>query len=175
MTLCAVALGLFALARHEGLAVARAQTTAVTGAVLLQALYLLACRSLTRPNRELGRWSNPSVYAGIAGVLALQALFVFAPFMHGLRIRPLGGPSSCGRGRPRVCRSPGPKSAGDGGARGPALRNRTLGRPSRRRPSPPLARWAPRAGRRRLVGGRSADRVGVAAAAHGIPDGVSRR
>ena len=61
---------------------ARAQTTAVTGAVVLQALYLLACRSLTRPNRELGHWSNPSVYAGIAVVLVLQALFVFAPFMH---------------------------------------------------------------------------------------------
>jgi calcium-translocating P-type ATPase len=81
-TLTAVALGLFELARHEDLSVARAQTTAVTGAVMLQALYLLACRSLTRPNRELGRWSNPSVYAGIAVVLVLQALFVFAPFMQ---------------------------------------------------------------------------------------------
>ena len=50
--------------------------------MVLQAWYLLACRSLTRPNRELGRWSNPSVYAGIAIVLVLQALFVFAPFMQ---------------------------------------------------------------------------------------------
>ena len=41
--------------------------------------YLLACRSLTRPNRELGHWSNPSVYVGIGVVLVLQALFVFAP------------------------------------------------------------------------------------------------
>ncbi len=81
-TLTAVTLGLFELARHEHLSVARAQTTAVTGAVVLQALYLLACRSLTRPNRELGHCSNPSVYAGIAVVLALQALFVFAPFMQ---------------------------------------------------------------------------------------------
>jgi magnesium-transporting ATPase (P-type) len=81
-TLTAVALGLFWLARHEDLSIARAQTTAVTGAVFLQALYLLACRSLTRPNRELGRWSNPSVYAGIALVLVLQALFVFAPFIQ---------------------------------------------------------------------------------------------
>lgn len=82
VTLTAVAIGLFLLARHENLSVARAQTTAVTGAVILQALYLLACRSLTRPNRELGRWSNPSVYAGIAIVLVLQALFVYAPFMQ---------------------------------------------------------------------------------------------
>jgi magnesium-transporting ATPase (P-type) len=81
-TLTTVALALFALARHEDLDLARSQTTAVTGAVMLQALYLLACRSLTRPNRELGRWSNPSVYAGIAIVLALQALFTYTPFMQ---------------------------------------------------------------------------------------------
>jgi magnesium-transporting ATPase (P-type) len=90
VTLTTVALGLFALehSRQLGMgvadevALARAQTTAVTGAVLLQALYLLSCRSLTRSNRELGWWSNPSVYAGIAVVLALQAAFVAAPFMH---------------------------------------------------------------------------------------------
>ena len=52
--------------------------------MLLQALYLIACRSLTRPNREIGHWSNPTVYAGIAAVLALQALFVFAPFMQSI-------------------------------------------------------------------------------------------
>jgi calcium-translocating P-type ATPase len=90
VTLTAVALTLFALERARQLdalaapdvALARAQTTAVTGAVLLQAFYLLACRSLTRPNREIGRWSNPFVYVGIGVVVALQALFVFAPFMH---------------------------------------------------------------------------------------------
>ncbi len=82
VTLTAVALGLFALARANDLSVPEAQTTAVTGAVALQAFYLLACRSLTRSNRELGRWSNPLVYAGIAAVAGLQALFVFAPFMQ---------------------------------------------------------------------------------------------
>jgi magnesium-transporting ATPase (P-type) len=82
VALTAVALGLFELARHTGLTVAESQTTAVTGAVLLQAWYLIACRSLTRPNRELGYWSNPSVYAGIGAVLGLQALFVYAPFMQ---------------------------------------------------------------------------------------------
>jgi magnesium-transporting ATPase (P-type) len=82
IALTAVALGLFEAARSADLSTAEAQTTAVTGAVLLQALYLITCRSLTRPNRELGHWSNPSVYAGIGIVLALQALFVFAPFMQ---------------------------------------------------------------------------------------------
>jgi calcium-translocating P-type ATPase len=92
ITLTVVALGLFGIERErwldagvaDDLALARAQTTAVTGAVVLQALYLLACRSLTRSNRELGRWSNPTVYVGIAAVLGLQALFVAAPFMHRL-------------------------------------------------------------------------------------------
>ena len=90
LTLAAVALVAFGFEHDrqldagadDAVALARAQTTAVTAAVLLQALYLITCRSLTRPNRELGHWSNPSVYAGIAAVLALQALFVTAPFMH---------------------------------------------------------------------------------------------
>jgi calcium-translocating P-type ATPase len=90
VTLTAVALGLFAIEHDRQLdmgvadatALARAQTTAVTGAVLLQAVYLLSCRSLTRSNRELGWWSNPFVYAGIAVVVLLQAGFVALPFMH---------------------------------------------------------------------------------------------
>jgi magnesium-transporting ATPase (P-type) len=90
LTLTAVALGLFAIEHDRqldagvstDLALARAQTAAVTGAVLFQALYLLTCRSLTRPNREIGRWSNPFVYLGIGAVLALQALFITLPPMQ---------------------------------------------------------------------------------------------
>jgi calcium-translocating P-type ATPase len=90
VTLTAVALGLFSLEHSrqldagasDAVALARAQTTAVTGAVLFQALYLLTCRSLTRSNRELGWWSNPAVYAGIFIVLVLQAAFILLPFMH---------------------------------------------------------------------------------------------
>ena len=92
VTLTTVALGLFELELDRqldagvahGLAVARAQSTAVTGAVLLQAVYLLTCRSLTRPTREIGRWSNPAVYVGILAVLVLQALFLTLPLMHDL-------------------------------------------------------------------------------------------
>jgi Ca2+-transporting ATPase len=88
--LTVVALGLFALeydrqvdaGATDALALARGQTTAVTGAVLFQALYLLSCRSLTRSNRELGWWSNPAVYVGIAIVVLLQAAFIALPFMH---------------------------------------------------------------------------------------------
>ena len=89
-TLTAVALGVFAIEHNhqlseeidKQLALARAQTAAVTTAVLFQAFYLLTCRSLTRPNRELGRWSNPSIYAGILAVLTLQLAFVALAPMH---------------------------------------------------------------------------------------------
>lgn len=92
VTLTLVALGVFQLVHEreladgvsDQLALARAQTAAVTGAVIFQALYLLTCRSLTRPNREIGRWSNPAVYAGILGVLLLQAAFITLPAMHDL-------------------------------------------------------------------------------------------
>ena len=90
VTLTVVALGVFELEHDrqlaggvsEQLALARAQTAAVTAAVLFQALYLLTCRSLTRPNREIGWWSNPSVYVGILVVLVLQVAFVTLSPMH---------------------------------------------------------------------------------------------
>jgi cation-transporting ATPase F len=92
VTLTIVALAVFELEHDrqlgetvsDGVALARAQTAAVTAAVLFQALYLLTCRSLTRPNREIGRWSNPAVYAGILCVLALQATFIVWAPMHDL-------------------------------------------------------------------------------------------
>ena len=37
-----------------------------------------------RPNREIGWWSNPAVYAGILAVLVLQVAFVTLPLMHDL-------------------------------------------------------------------------------------------
>ena len=92
VTLTVVALGVFEL-EHERqlaqgvsnqLALARGQTAAVTAAVLFQAFYLITCRSLTRPNRELGWWSNPAVYAGILAVLVLQVAFLTLPAMHDL-------------------------------------------------------------------------------------------
>jgi magnesium-transporting ATPase (P-type) len=90
VTLTIVALAVFTLERHrqtaagvpDELVLARSQTAAVTAAVFLQALYLLTCRSLVHSNRELGRWSNPAVQIGIAIVLGLQTLYIFAPFMH---------------------------------------------------------------------------------------------
>ena len=63
-------------------ALAQAQTMAVTAVVMLQIFYMLSCRSLRDSILQVGLTSNPTVFVGIAAILALQALFVYAPFMH---------------------------------------------------------------------------------------------
>jgi len=76
------ALTLFALRGAGPEELATAQTQAVTTVILFQIIYLLDCRSLTVPFVRLGVVSNPWIIAGIATVLTLQLLFVYAPFMH---------------------------------------------------------------------------------------------
>jgi calcium-translocating P-type ATPase len=58
------------------------QTIVVTTIVLFQVVYLLECRSLEHSILHVGLWSNRWALAGIAGVLALQAFFIYAPPMH---------------------------------------------------------------------------------------------
>lgn len=67
-----------------GLALRESQTIAVNTLVLFQVFYLLTCRTLRGPLMEIGPRQNLLVYAGIAGLLLLQAAFVYLPFMHGL-------------------------------------------------------------------------------------------
>jgi calcium-translocating P-type ATPase len=55
------------------------QTLVVTTIVLFQVVYLLECRSLRHSILHVGLWTNPWALAGIAAVLVLQALFVYAP------------------------------------------------------------------------------------------------
>lgn len=57
---------------------------AVNAFVLIEALYLLNCRSLTRPARFRNLGGNPFVPLGIAVAVGLQFIFTYAPFMHGL-------------------------------------------------------------------------------------------
>jgi calcium-translocating P-type ATPase len=71
LLMTASALALFAL-RDD-------QTLVVTTIVLFQVFYLLECRSLRHSVLAVGLWSNRSALAGIAGVLVLQAAFVYAP------------------------------------------------------------------------------------------------
>jgi len=58
------------------------QTIVVTTIVLFQVFYLLECRSLRHSIFHVGLWTNPWALAGIAGVLALQAAFIYAPPMQ---------------------------------------------------------------------------------------------
>jgi Ca2+-transporting ATPase len=65
-------------------ALARAQTMAVTTVIMFQIFYLLNCRSLRHSIWKIGVFSNKTVFIGIASLLALQAMFIYAPFMHGI-------------------------------------------------------------------------------------------
>ena len=65
-------------------ALAKAQTMAVTTVIMFQIFYLLNCRSLRDSIWEIGVFSNKTVFIGIAAILALQAMFIYAPFMHAI-------------------------------------------------------------------------------------------
>ena len=67
-----------------GVALAEAQTMAVTTIVFLQIFYLLNSRSLLYSVLEVGLWTNKWIYVGIGVLLALQVGFVYLPFMNTL-------------------------------------------------------------------------------------------
>ena len=58
------------------------QTIVVTTIVLFQIFYLLECRSLRHSIFHVGLSTNPWALAGIAAVLALQVVFIYAPPMN---------------------------------------------------------------------------------------------
>lgn len=66
----------------ETLALAKAQTIAVTYVILFQICYMVHCRSLKDNLLKIGFFSNPMVFWGIGVILALQALFVYLPMMQ---------------------------------------------------------------------------------------------
>ena len=65
-------------------ALAKAQTMAVTTVIMFQIFYLLNCRSLLDSIWKIGVFSNKTVFVGITAILVLQALFIYAPFMHAI-------------------------------------------------------------------------------------------
>jgi len=65
-------------------ALAKAQTMAVTTVIMFQIFYLLNCRSLRDSMLKIGVFSNPTVFMGIAAILALQAMFIYTPFMQAI-------------------------------------------------------------------------------------------
>ncbi len=78
-----VTIAVFFLARGRGLSTAESQTWAVTMLSLAQAAYLLNSRYLreTSVRREV-LTTNRVVWMSVGAMLALQVLFVYAPFMN---------------------------------------------------------------------------------------------
>ena len=71
-------------------ALAKARTIGVTFVVFFQIFYLIHCRSLKDSIRTIGWFSNSTIFWGIGGLLALQALFVYLPFFrHVFQTEPL--------------------------------------------------------------------------------------
>ncbi|MFD6030248.1 cation-translocating P-type ATPase [Cellulosimicrobium funkei] len=74
---------LFYVERAQGVPLAEAQTTAVTMLALGQLAYLFNCRFLDQSSLTLDVVrGNRVVWVSAATLLALQAVFVYAPFMH---------------------------------------------------------------------------------------------
>jgi Ca2+-transporting ATPase len=66
------------LGAANSLALAEAQTMAVTTVIAFQAFYLLNCRSLRDSLLRIGLWSNVWVFVGIGAIAALQLAFIYA-------------------------------------------------------------------------------------------------
>ena len=84
LIILAGAFGLFVWEQSRGATLAEARTIVVNVIVVVETFYLLNCRSLTRPMRSLGFFTNPWVLGGAAGMIAVQVLFTYAPFMNRL-------------------------------------------------------------------------------------------
>lgn len=78
----AAAFALFKWELSTGASEAYARTAVVTTVILVEAFYLLNCRSLRRPLKELGYFSNPWVWYGILGMLLIQLGFVHLPWAN---------------------------------------------------------------------------------------------
>ena len=63
-------------------ALAKSQTIAVTFVIMFQVFYMINCRSLKDSVLKIGFFSNKIIFWGIATILLLQTLFIFAPFMQ---------------------------------------------------------------------------------------------
>jgi len=80
--------------QRESASLAEARTAVVNAIVMVEAFYLLNCRSLTRSIFALGIFSNLWVLLGIGLIIAVQLLFTYAPVMNGLfHSAPIAGDS----------------------------------------------------------------------------------
>ncbi len=78
-------LAVYFLARAQGMDAATRQTMAVTMLAVAQVAYLFNCRNLRGTSlRRESLFSNRIAWLSVAALFGLQALFVYAPFMHTL-------------------------------------------------------------------------------------------
>ncbi|MFP2927892.1 cation-translocating P-type ATPase [Pyxidicoccus sp. 3LG] len=68
--------------KGHAVALAEAQTMAVTTVISFQIFYLWMCRTLTGSLREVGLLSNRAIFVGIGILVLLQAAFMYLPFMQ---------------------------------------------------------------------------------------------
>jgi Ca2+-transporting ATPase len=80
--LCVGALLFFELALQDGRTDAEARTIAVNIFIMGELLYLFNCRSLRYSMFKIGLFSNPLIWLGVSGMLVLQALYMYLPFMN---------------------------------------------------------------------------------------------
>jgi Ca2+-transporting ATPase len=80
--LCVGALLFFELALQDGRTDAEARTIAVNIFVMGELLYLFNCRSLRYSVFKIGLFSNPLIWLGVSGMLVLQALYMYLPFVN---------------------------------------------------------------------------------------------
>jgi cation-transporting ATPase F len=78
------AFGLFEYELARGASVEEARTVAVNVVIFVEILYLFNARSLTRSPFQLGFFSNPWAIGGAVGMVLIQMLFTYVPFMNRL-------------------------------------------------------------------------------------------
>jgi Ca2+-transporting ATPase/cation-transporting ATPase F len=80
----AAAFGCFEWAKAHGLSDPASRTVAINTIMMVELGYLFASRSLRVPSWKLGLFTNPSVWLGAAGMLALQLAMTYVPLMNRL-------------------------------------------------------------------------------------------
>jgi cation-transporting P-type ATPase F len=74
--------GLFIYEKHIGAGLEQARTVAVNVIIFGELFYLFNCRSLTRSMFAIGIFSNKWIISGVSGMIILQVLFTYMPFMN---------------------------------------------------------------------------------------------
>lgn len=85
------AFGLFEWELHRGAGLDAARTVALNTVAVIQALYLVNCRSLRHSILAIGLFRNGWLWCGVVAVIVLQAGITYLPFLNALfQTAPIG-------------------------------------------------------------------------------------